>query len=315
MIYRSYLSFFCYFCNMYEITLNIAGRLRIWQRPLVMGIINVTPDSFYAGSRTAPGDVAARAVRMVSEGCDMLDIGGYSSRPGADTVSEAEECARLLPAVAAIREGVGDDVPVSVDTFRASVASKCIDAGADIINDISGGDLDPDMFSTVAALKVPYILMHTRGNPAEMQHLTDYEDVTAEVLRDLAFKIDRLRQEGVADIIADPGFGFAKTLDQNYELMDNLRVFRELRCPLLVGISRKSMLYKELGIQATDALNATTALNMAALMNGADILRVHDVKEAVETVRVYMALRRNMTSDERLITEQDNGGNVKCTLI
>lgn len=276
--------------------LNIAGRLRTWERPVVMGIINVTPDSFYAGSRVSLTDVATRAVRMVSEGCDIIDIGGYSSRPGADTVSEAEECARLMPAIEAIREAIGGEVPISIDTFRASVASKCIEAGADIINDISGGDLDPEMFTTVARLKVPYILMHTRGNPAEMQRLTDYDDVTADVLRDLAFKIDRLRQEGVSDIIADPGFGFAKTLDQNYELMTQLQVFRELRCPLLVGISRKSMLYKELGIEATDALNATTALNMAALMNGADILRVHDVKEAVETVKVYMALRRDRKS-------------------
>jgi len=300
---------------MYEIMLNIAGRLRTWERPVVMGIINVTPDSFYAGSRVSLTDVAKRAVRMVSEGCDIIDIGGYSSRPGADTVSEAEECARLMPAIEAIREAIGGEVPISIDTFRASVASKCIEAGADIINDISGGDLDPEMFATVARLKVPYILMHTRGNPAEMQRLTDYDDVTADVLRDLAFKIDRLRQEGVSDIIADPGFGFAKTLDQNYELMTRLRVFRELRCPLLVGISRKSMLYKELGIEATDALNATTALNMAALMNGADILRVHDVKEAVETVKVYMALRRNMPADERIITEQDNRGDVRCTII
>lgn len=290
---------------MYDLTLKIRGELRNWTRPLVMGIINVTPDSFYADSRRDTVGAVRQAVSMLRAGCDIIDLGGYSSRPGAEDVSAEEECARLLPAIKAIREAVGDAVPLSVDTFRASVAEECVRAGADIINDISGGDLDPEMFNTVARLGVPYVLMHTRSNPAEMQRHTDYEDVTAEVLRDLAFKIDKLRQLGVADIIADPGFGFAKTLDQNYELMSKLDAFNVLGCPLLVGISRKSMIYKELGVTPQESLNATTALHMAALVNGADILRVHDVKEAMETVKIFTALQRNTSHDQSVITVTD----------
>lgn len=279
--------------------------MRTWTRPVVMGIINVTPDSFYAASRRDADGAALQAAAMVQAGCDIIDLGGYSSRPGAADVTPEEESARLLPAIKTIRDAVGDAVPLSIDTFRASVAEACVAAGADIINDISGGDLDDDMFDTVARLRVPYILMHTRSNPADMQSHTQYEDVTAEVVRDLAFKIDRLRQLGVADVIADPGFGFAKTLDQNYELMANLMAFKALHCPLLVGISRKSMIYKELGLTPQESLNATTALHMAALINGADILRVHDVKEAVETVRIYEALQRNSSPEQRIISEAD----------
>lgn len=293
---------------MYPFTLKIGGELRSWARPVVMGIINVTPDSFYAASRRDADGAAVRAAAMVQAGCDIIDLGGYSSRPGAADVSPEEECARLLPAIKKIREAVGDAVPISIDTFRASVAEACVAAGADIINDISGGDLDADMFDTVARLGVPYILMHTRSNPGDMQNHTQYEDVTAEVVRDLAFKIDKLRQLGVVDVIADPGFGFAKTLDQNYELMANLMAFKALRCPLLVGISRKSMLYKELGVTPQESLNATTALHMAALINGADILRVHDVKEAMETVRIYEALQRNSSLEQRIISVADREG-------
>lgn len=296
--------------------LNIKGKIREWERPFVMGIINVTPDSFYAGSRVDANRVGETALKMVESGCDILDIGGYSSRPGADTVTETEECRRLLPALESIREAVGPEILVSVDTFRAAVAEACISAGADIINDISGGDLDPDMYDTVSRLNAPYIMMHTRGTPADMQRFTDYRDITADVIRDLASKLDKLHQLGAADIIVDPGFGFAKTLDQNYRLMAELRAFKALGCPVLVGISRKSMIYNELGITPQEALSGTIALNMAALLEGADILRVHDVKEAVETVKIYEAIKRNSSDDgTRIITESGSRTERKATVI
>lgn len=286
-------------------SLNIRGSLYEIKRPQVMGIINVTPDSFYAGSRVDLSEVLARVEVMLRDGADMLDLGGYSTRPGAAEVSAEEEVDRLLPAIDKIRSRY-EDVIISIDTFRADVARACMEHGADIINDISGGDMDPEMFATVAELNAPYILMHTRGTPATMQSLTDYEDVTAEVLKDLAFKCDRLRQMGVSDIIIDPGYGFAKTVDQNYELLGNQRAFEALGCPILTGISRKTMIWKELGITPAESLNGTTALNMLALMNGADILRVHDVKEASETVRIYEAYRRNLT-DRHIITTRGEG--------
>ena len=295
--------------------LNIKGELREWERPLVMGIINVTPDSFYAESRIHIDCVGETASAMVEAGCDILDLGGYSSRPGADNVTEKEECERLIPAIKAIREAVGPDMPVSIDTFRASVAEACISAGADIINDISGGDLDHEMFDAVSRLKAPYIMMHTRSTPADMQRFTDYDDITADVIRDLAFKLDKMHQLGVADIIIDPGFGFAKTLDQNYRLMAELQAFKSLGCPILAGISRKSMIYKELGTTPQESLNGTTALNMAALLNGADILRVHDVKEAVETVRIYEAIKRNSPAGKRIITESGKESERKANVI
>ena len=206
--------------------LNIRGNLIEFNRPAVMGIVNVTPDSFFAGSRVPADSVTARVSEMMAQGADIIDLGGYSSRPGADTVTAEEELARLVPAIAAIRERF-PDIPVSVDTFRADVARECIAQGADIINDIGGGDLDPEMFGTIADLRVPYILMHMRGTPATMQSLTYYDDVVADVLRDLAFKTDRLHQLGVNDVIIDPGFGFAKTVDQNYRLLAALGMFRE----------------------------------------------------------------------------------------
>ena len=263
-------------------SLNIRGSLYEIERPQVMGIINVTPDSFYAGSRVDLSELLARVEVMLRDGADMLDLGGYSTRPGAAEVSAEEEVDRLLPAIDKIRSRY-EDVIISIDTFRADVARACMEHGADIINDISGGDMDP-----------------------EMQSLTDYEDVTAEVLKDLAFKCDRLRQMGVSDIIIDPGYGFAKTVDQNYELLGNQRAFEALGCPILTGISRKTMIWKELGITPAEALNGTTALNMLALMNGADILRVHDVKEASETVRIYEAYQRNLT-DRHIITTRGEG--------
>lgn len=276
-----------------EISFNLKGRLFTADRPLVMGIVNVTPDSFFAASRVDGDGLLSRVAVMIDEGADILDIGGYSTRPGAAEVSADEELARLLPAVNRVREAYPDAI-ISVDTFRADVARKCVEAGADIINDIGGGDLDPDMFATVADLKVPYVLMHMRGTPADMQSRTDYDYVAADVLRDLAFKTDRLHQMGVCDVVVDPGFGFAKNVDQNFRLLASLKAFRSLGCAVLAGLSRKTMVWKELGITPDEALNGTTAVNMVALLNGADILRVHDVKEAVQTVRLFEAYRRNL---------------------
>lgn len=287
-------------------TINIRGRLLGLERPLVMGIVNVTPDSFYAGSRTDASSVADRVGRMLADGADMIDLGGYSTRPGAADVSADEELARLAPALTRLRDAFPDLV-ISVDTYRASVARECVALGADIINDISGGDLDPAMTGTVAELRVPYILMHTRGTPATMQSMTDYDDVAADVLRDLAFKTDRMRQAGVCDIIVDPGFGFAKTVDQNYELLASLAAFRDLGCPILAGISRKTMIWKELGITPDDSLNGTTAVNMLALLNGADILRVHDVRQARETVAIFEAYRRNLHPLHSICVKESGG--------
>lgn len=273
-------------------SLNIHGRLIEYDRPAVMGIINVTPDSFYAGSRTKADEIGRRVRSMIDDGADMIDIGAYSSRPGAAEVSEAEEIDRLSEGMAALREAA-PDVVVSVDTFRASVAKAAIEQmGADIVNDISGGDLDGRMFETVASLRVPYILMHMRGTPADMQTLTEYPDgVTVEVLRDLSVKLRTLRLAGVNDVIVDPGFGFAKTLEQNYRLMADLPMFAEmLDAPVLVGVSRKSMVTRALGITAKDALNGTTVLNTIALLGGAQILRVHDVKACAEAVRIVSML-------------------------
>lgn len=270
------------------------GELYSFTRPKVMGIINVTPDSFYSASRSASAHEAAeRAVAMLDAGADMIDLGGYSSRPGADEVSAEQEYARLADALEAIRK-VAPEAIISIDTFRASVAEKCVlNYGADIINDISAGLLDPAMAETAACLQVPVVLMHMRGTPRDMQQQCHYENVAAETLSELAARIALFRRAGVADIIADPGFGFAKTVEQNYQLMNALPAFATLDCPLLVGISHKSMIYKPLGITPADALPGTIALNMVALMNGADILRVHDVAEAVQTVKIYDLLCLN----------------------
>ncbi|MDE6809943.1 MAG: dihydropteroate synthase [Muribaculaceae bacterium] len=275
-------------------TLNIKGSLLTFERPAVMGIVNVTPDSFFEGSRTPDADSITRRIEsMVEDDVDIIDIGAYSSRPGAVDISPEEELDRLGRGIEIVRH-IAPAIPVSIDTFRSSVAREAIEMGADIVNDISGGDLDPDMFETIGSLHVPYIVMHMRGNPSTMQSMTDYGDrgVTATVLDDLGDKINRLALAGVCDIIADPGFGFAKTLEQNYELMNNLEVFDKLECPILVGISRKSMLTRLLDISSSQALAATTALNSFALDRGASILRVHDVKEAVQAVKIYSALNQ-----------------------
>ena len=262
-----------------------------------MGIVNVTPDSFYEGSRTeCLRDVRLRVRSMREAGAQCVDIGGYSSRPGADDVSADEEYRRLATGLEAVRLEWPDAV-VSIDTFRAGVARRCVEEwGADIINDISGGTLDPAMGETVASLRVAYVLMHMRGTPADMQSHTHYNDVVADVIADLAFKADALRSLGVADIIIDPGFGFAKTVEQNYRLLACLGEFRRLGCPILAGLSRKSMIWRPLGITPTASLPGTIALDTVALMHGADIVRVHDVAEAVQTVSVLQLLRDSETT-------------------
>lgn len=274
------------------LTINIRGRLVDFATPKVMGIINATPDSFYAASRTPDaGAIRRRAAEMREQGADWLDLGGYSTRPGAEEVPEGVETERLLRALEAVRD-VWSEAVVSVDTFRASVARRLVEAGADIVNDVAGGILDPEMGATVAELKVPYILMHMRGTPATMQSLTDYSDVTAEVLSDLMHKAADLRALGVCDIILDPGFGFAKTVEQNYSLLAHMPAFASTGLPVLAGLSRKSMIWRPLGISPDDTLPGTTSLNMAALLGGADILRVHDVAAARQCVEVFKLLTR-----------------------
>ena len=277
---------------MQPFSLNIRGRIHEYHRPAVMGIINITPDSFFAQSRVqSDGEIAGKALKLLSEGADMLDVGAYSSRHGAGEVPEAEECRRLENALRVIREAVGDGVPVSVDTFRASVARKCVEQwGADIINDISGGMLDDKMFETVAELHCPYILMHMRGTPATMQSMTQYNDVTADVIAELSRQLNKLEELGVADVIIDPGFGFAKTLEQNYELMRNLRSFDILGRPVLVGVSRKSMLTKLLQISVAEAELPTAVLGAVAIERGAAILRVHDVVAARQSITILNAV-------------------------
>lgn len=271
-------------------TLNIAGKLLDLSTPQVMGILNVTPDSFFSGSRVLQiEDAYKKADKMLSEGASMLDIGGHSTRPGADAVSEEEELNRVLPVVEMLRKRFSEAI-ISIDTFRASVARKSIEAGAHIINDIAGGNLDPLMFETVAELNVPYILMHSRGTPQTMKELNQYDDLVTDVLRELQAKIYQLRQLGVKDIVADMGFGFAKNADQNYVLLRELRAFEALNVPLLVGVSRKSMIWRKLEITPDQSLNGTTVLNTVALLNGANILRVHDVKEAAEVIKLLRLL-------------------------
>lgn len=270
-------------------TLSIKGENVTFSQPLVMGILNVTPDSFYAGSRCDSSEkIDAKAKRLLDENADIIDVGGYSSRSNASDVAPTEEFARLKAGIEAVHRHNPKAI-ISVDTFRADVARRCVEElGADVINDVSGGILDSNMFATVAKLRVPYVLMHMRGNFSTMQSLTQYTDVTTEVIDYLAQKISALRDLGATDVIADPGFGFSKTLDQNYEMMNHLEMFHSLNVPLLVGISRKSMIYKLLGCTPAEALNATTVLNTISLAKGAHILRVHDVKAAVEARTIVM---------------------------
>lgn len=268
--------------------------MREFDSPVVMGILNVTPDSFYAGSHAFDHQaIEHRVQEIIAQGADIIDIGGYSSRPGADEVSEAEEMQRIERGLAIIRD-FDKSIPVSVDTFRAAVARRAIEEwGADIVNDISGGMADPAMFDTVAGLRAPYILMHMRGTPKTMQSLTGYNDVTADVVAELSKPLHRLMLKGVADVIIDPGFGFAKTTGQNYELFNNLDKIAELlERPLLVGISRKSMITRICDITPDEALPGTIALNTAAIMKGASIIRVHDVAAARQAVTVLSELTK-----------------------
>lgn len=273
-------------------TLNLRGKLYSLCEPKIMGILNVTPDSFYAESRTSDEEhIAARVQQLMDDGADMIDIGGYSSRSGADDVSPEEEMNRLRRGLRVVRRFY-PEVPISVDTFRADVARMCVEEeGADIINDISGGMMDRQMFRTVARLGVPYILMHMQGTPDTMQQAPHYDNLRREVMLYFAERIDRLCQMGAKDIIVDPGFGFGKTLEHNYELFHHLDDFNLFNLPLLVGISRKSMIYKLLDGTPQTSLNGTTVLNTIALMKGAHILRVHDVKEAVEAKRIVMKMK------------------------
>jgi len=273
-------------------TLNCRGTLIDLSIPKVMGIINVTPDSFYDGGKTfSEKEILKQAERMLSEGATFLDVGGYSTRPGAEDISETEEIRRVVESVESMLKRFPEAL-ISVDTFRSEVAKKAVETGAAIVNDVSGGTLDGEMYKTVAKLNVPYILMHMRGTPKTMAKLTDYKNVTVEVLKNLSEKIAMARAEGINDIIADPGFGFAKTREQSFQLLNNLELFQNLKVPILAGISRKSMIYKTLETSSDNALNGTTSLNTIALLKGASILRVHDVKEAVECVKLFSEVVR-----------------------
>ncbi|MDR2919268.1 MAG: dihydropteroate synthase [Tannerella sp.] len=276
-----------------EKMLNIKGRLCSLSGPVVMGILNVTPDSFYTESRKQTDkDIDERITTILEEGGSIIDVGAYSSRPDAKDVSAEEEMQRLIPVLSRLQKDY-PDVPVSVDTFRAGIARRAVEEyGVAIINDISGGELDSDMFSTIAHLQVPYILMHMRGTPETMQQHTDYHDMMEEIMLYFAGKVQTLQLMGVNDIILDPGFGFSKTVEQNYELMRSLPEFSVFERPLLVGISRKTMIYKLLGNTPDESLNGTSVLNTYALLNGADILRVHDVRAAVEVVKITNKLKK-----------------------
>jgi len=270
-------------------TLNCKGRILVIDKPIVMGIINATPDSFFVGSRfNSAEEIAAEAEKMLNDGADILDIGGQSTRPGSELISADEEIERVIPAIKAIIEKNPESF-ISIDTFYSKVAAAAVNAGASIVNDISAGSMDNKMIATVAELKVPYILMHMKGTPQTMQLNAIYENVILEVLDHFISKKHELQKAGITDIIIDPGFGFAKTIDQNFELLKNLTVFKMLDKAILLGISRKSTIYKTLGVNADEALNGTTVLNTIGLMNGASILRVHDVKEARETIKLYSA--------------------------
>lgn len=275
--------------------LNCGGRVISTEQPLVMGILNVTPDSFFDGGRYRTADaIRQRAERIMSEGADIIDLGAYSTRPGADDVSPEEEWKRLDFALEIVRKYVPDAI-ISVDTFRGSVARKCVkEGGAHIVNDISAYTMDPDMLDAISELNVPYILMHIKGTPKDMQDNPKYENrLTSEVISFLSKRVNELSAKGVSDIIIDPGFGFGKTVDDNFQLMADLSQFDIFDRPVLVGISRKSMIYKTLGGDPDSSLNGTMVLNTMALLAGADILRVHDVKETVECVKLVDTLRRN----------------------
>ena len=269
-----------------KLTLNIDGSIVDLSIPKVMGIINITNDSFYAKSSIlSEKDVIRKAEQMIVEGATFLDIGGQSTRPGSEKIVAEEESKRVIPIINSLRNEF-PDIYLSIDTYYSEVARQGLEAGAQVINDISGGTLDDKMFDLVADKNVPYVLMHMRGTPQTMNNLTDYKDLVQEIVNSLQFRIKRLQELGVKDIIGDPGFGFAKTIEQNYKILDNLEFFDILKVPLLVGLSRKSMVYKTLEIEPDNALNGTTVLNTIALLKGANILRVHDVREAFEAIEL-----------------------------
>ena len=259
-----------------------------------MGILNVTPDSFFDGGRYfSEAEILRRAEQMLREGADFIDVGGYSSRPGAEDISVDEEIRRAIPAVSALVKNFPGTI-ISIDTFRSSVAKAAVDAGASMVNDIAAGSLDPEMFETISRLQVPYILMHMRGNPQTMSGQTQYANVVKEMIDYFHTKLHALGPFEVKDIIIDPGFGFSKTIQQNFTVLQQLERFSVLERPILVGLSRKSMVWKTLQLEPSDALNGTTALNMVALLKGADILRVHDVKEAREGIKLFTSLQSNV---------------------
>ena len=272
--------------------INVNGRLMDLSEPQVMGILNVTPDSFYAGSRSeTEKDIVQRLHQIIDEGASIIDIGGYSSRPNAEHISAEEEMNRLRNGLEIIRKHSPNAV-VSVDTFRADVAKMCVEEyGVAIINDISAGQMDEEMFPTIAKLGVPYIIMHMKGTPQDMQMSPQYDHFLKEIFYYFSERVQKLRDLGVKDIIIDPGFGFGKTLEHNYELMNHLEEFSLFELPLLVGVSRKSMIYKLLGTTPEEAMNGTTALHTIALLKGANILRVHDVKEAVESIKIVQKMK------------------------
>ena len=277
-------------------TINCKGTLIDLAEPRVMGIINITPDSFYdGGATTTESQIIKQASKMIEQGATFLDVGGYSSRPGATDISQQQEINRVVPAIEAIIKQFPEAL-ISIDTFRSNVAKQAVIAGACMVNDISAGKLDPKMFETIGALQIPYIMMHMRGTAQTMKSLTEYQNITKEVLFYFSERIAAARALNINDIIVDPGFGFAKNTDQNFELLNHLELFETLELPVLAGISRKSMVYKTLGISAKQALNGTTALHMVALQKGARILRVHDVKPAKECITLFKQLNTCMSN-------------------
>jgi dihydropteroate synthase len=272
-------------------TFQINGRLFTCETPKVMGIVNLTPDSFYSGSRSNKS--MAKAIDLIEkhiiEGADIIDLGGYSSRPGAEDISHAEEADRVLPVVDWLVRN-HPEILISVDTFRSQIAESSVQAGAHIINDISAGDLDPDMLATIGKLKVPYIAMHMKGNSKTMRSQTDYSNILTDIMHHFAEKLEDFKKFGINDVIIDPGFGFAKTISQNFWILRNVELFKAFAVPVLIGLSRKSMIYKTLHIDSSEALNGSTALHMFALTKGANLLRVHDVKEARQTIELYNTL-------------------------
>ena len=274
--------------------LNIKGNTLDLSSPKIMGVLNVTPDSFYDGGvYSNEKKILLQVEKMISDGADIIDIGGFSSKPGAKTISVKEEEKRVIPIIKLINNTF-NKIIISVDTFRGEIAEKSLNEGASIINDISGGNLDKNIYQIANKYRVPYIMMHMKGVPANMQANPKYENINYEIIKDFSYKIDLAEKKGVCDIIIDPGFGFGKSIEHNYQILNNLKLYTVLKKPILVGISRKSMIYKLLKTDPSKALNGTTSLNTIALINGANILRVHDVKEAKEVIKLYSFLKENV---------------------